>query len=91
MKKLIILGLALTTSMGGGAFAHDTKSTWRLTRQQRDQMASLHEEMAKCLRSDKPLSECRSEMRKNCQAKMGNEGCPMMDHRHGSRGGMMGG
>jgi hypothetical protein len=34
----------------------------------REKMATLHEQMAACLRSDKSISECRDEMRKNYQA-----------------------
>ena len=46
----------------------------------REKMASLHEQMAACLRSDKPISECRSQMMKSCQETMGDQGCPMMGH-----------
>jgi hypothetical protein len=41
-------------------------------------MASVHERMAACLRSDKSLIDCRSEMMKNCREMIGAQGCPMM-------------
>lgn len=57
------------------------------TKEMREKMALLHEQMAACLRSDKSISECRAEMRKNCRDMMGNQGCSMM---MGMGGGMMG-
>src|SRR5690242_17690453 len=48
------------------------------TKEMREKMATLHEQMAACLRSDKPISECRPEMMKHCQAMMGTEGCSKM-------------
>ena len=44
----------------------------------REQMASLHEKMAACLRSDKAFAACRDEMQQSCRDMMGNQGCPMM-------------
>jgi hypothetical protein len=44
----------------------------------RAKMATLHEQMAACLRSDKSFSDCRGEMMKGCQQLMGEHGCPMM-------------
>lgn len=58
----------------------------------RQKMAEVHQRMATCLRSDKPIAECRSDMLKNCQDLMGKEGCPMMGAWGGGMGpGMMGG
>lgn len=93
MKKIILTGALLTALVGGGAFAEEAKTKkpskktgTTITPEQRQNMASTHEKMAACLRSDKPMSECRTEMRKNCQDMMGKDGCPM-----GEMGGMMGG
>lgn len=47
------------------------------SKETRDKMATLHEKMAACLRSDKAFAECRTEMQKNCQSMMGEQGCPM--------------
>lgn len=44
----------------------------------RAKMASLHERMAACLRSERPLADCRTEMMRDCQELMGEQGCPMM-------------
>lgn len=52
----------------------------------RERMATLHEQMAACLRSDKSISECHSEMLKRCKGMMGNQGCGRMM----STGGMLG-
>src|SRR2546421_12880113 len=52
----------------------------------REKMAKLHEQMAACLRSDKPVADCRAEMMKSCHETMGEHGCPMMDMGHGMHG-----
>ena len=58
----------------------------------RQKMAEVHQRMATCLASDKPIAQCRSEMWKNCQDLMGKDGCPMMGAWGGGMGpGMMGG
>jgi hypothetical protein len=49
----------------------------------REKMATLHEQMAACLRSDKSLAECRTQMMKGCRD-LGSQTCPMM----GMGGGM---
>jgi hypothetical protein len=51
------------------------------SKEMRAKMASLHERMAACLRSDKSFVECRSEMMKSCQELLGEHGCPMMGMR----------
>lgn len=43
---------------------------------QRENLATMHENMATCLRSNKSMTDCRAEMKSSCQ-KMGKEGCPM--------------
>ena len=48
------------------------------SKEMRVKMATIHEQMAVCLRSDKSFSDCRSEMMKGCQQLMGERGCPMM-------------
>jgi hypothetical protein len=48
------------------------------SKEMRAKMASAHERMAACLRSDKSITECRSEMMKSCREVMGEHGCPMM-------------
>jgi hypothetical protein len=48
------------------------------SKEMRVKMASAHERMAACLRSEKPIAECRSDMMKSCHDVMGERGCPMM-------------
>jgi hypothetical protein len=95
-KKWALL-VCVVTSFGNSALAADqasqsaqTKKPPELTTEQRKKMADQHEKMATCLRSKRPLSECRQEMMKGCQDVMGKEGCPMMGkmgpgmhHHHG--------
>lgn len=47
------------------------------TKEQRDNMAKIHEKMAECLRSDKTLQDCHAEMKNSCHESMGNDACQM--------------
>jgi hypothetical protein len=61
------------------------------SKEARQQMAAVHQKMADCLKSDRPMAECRSEMMSSCRTMMGEKGCPMMEHAGGGMGpGMMG-
>ena len=60
-----------------------------VSKETREKMAVIHEQMAACLRSDKTLSECHAEMMKSCHDNVGVHGCPMMGHGHGKDGGGM--
>lgn len=44
----------------------------------REKMATLHEQMATCLRSDKAVGDCRAQMTKNCNEMMRQKDCPMV-------------
>ena len=68
---LLLLGAAVT-SADVPAPEHR-----ELSKETREQMAVLHEQMAACLRSDKPFPECHSAMIRSCQEQLG-ESCPMM-------------
>ncbi len=50
------------------------------TPEDRAKMADAHERMAECLRSSKPMKECRSEMKKACEGMHGAGGCTMGHH-----------
>jgi hypothetical protein len=61
------------------------------TAEQRQKMAEVHEKMAACLRSERPIGECRKEMATACRDTLGADACPMMGHAPGGMGpGMMG-
>ncbi|MCX6129827.1 MAG: hypothetical protein NTX25_12305 [Proteobacteria bacterium] len=51
-----------------------------LSAEQRENMAKHHEQMAACLRSDKPIDVCHEEHRKACGA---DKGCLGMGHNMG--------
>jgi hypothetical protein len=74
---IAILALMLKASV---AFSADPPSPSHpaLTKEQREKMATINEQLAACMRSDKPMSECHKEAMKSCQDMMGKEGCPMM-------------
>jgi hypothetical protein len=42
------------------------------------EMAEVHQRMAVCLKSDRPMTECRADVRKNCRDLMGTDHCPIM-------------
>jgi hypothetical protein len=59
------------------------------SKEMRAKMATMHERMAACLRSDKTFADCRAEAMQYCQANMGSQGCMGMGMGHGM--GMHGG
>lgn len=48
------------------------------TKQERERLATLHEHMATCLRSDKTLRECHESARKECEDTLGDRCRDMM-------------
>lgn len=84
LMVLVVLGISV-----GSAFADDTQKdassskkmkmmTMTMTTEQRQKMATAHEAMAVCLKSERPMSDCHDEMMKGCKDVMGKDGCPMM-------------
>lgn len=72
---------ALMLAIGTGAtFAADAPAMTQAapSKEMREKMASTHEQMAACLRSDKAVSVCHTEMMKKCHELMGENGCPKM-------------
>jgi hypothetical protein len=86
--------LALVAWVSGApAFAAEPKTSAPAEpgAEQREKMAAVHQKMAECLRSARPMAECRSEMANSCHEMMGDSGCPMMGSGAGGMGpGMMG-
>ncbi|MBY0314577.1 MAG: hypothetical protein K2Q26_03595 [Bdellovibrionales bacterium] len=87
--KLIISFLFACLSIGSIATAQQNKKTETksanhleapMTSEQRQKMAEMHDKMATCLRSEKPMSDCKTEMMQNCKAMMGKGECPMTGH-----------
>jgi hypothetical protein len=72
---LLIIGAGAAIAADPPAANHPAPS-----KEMREKMATVHEQMAACLRSDKPIADCRSQMMKSCQDTMGEQGCPMMGH-----------
>jgi putative SOS response-associated peptidase YedK len=73
--KFLFTLLAGVLSMSSFFAEEDAKSvqtpktsTGRITSEQRETMANMHDKMSTCLRSDKPISACHKEMRTDCQA-----------------------
>ena len=50
----------------------------------RAKMAESHQKMADCLRSTRPIKECRAEMKKACEGMHGKGGCSMGQHEEGA-------
>jgi len=74
------VGILLTISVAWSADAAPSTvpSQAAPSKEMREKMATLHEQMAVCLRSDKSVAECRTEMMKSCQETMGAQSCPKM-------------
>ena len=67
------------------------KAQMEPTPEMRKKMAETHQAMADCLKSDKPMTECKQEMMKNCPMMKESGRCTMMDQMGGEMGEMMGG
>jgi hypothetical protein len=94
MRKMALLLCAISISgnlaLATPAFAEDPteesapgeQKMPTMTKEQRQKMAEAHENMATCLRSDRPMKECHEEMMKACKEHMGKNGCPFMRGKH---------
>lgn len=97
MKMHMILTAVFVMVTGFGAFAEEAAPGKKeapvqkeaMSKEMKEKMATAHEAMAKCLRSDKTIKECRHEMRESCEKSMGEDGCPMMGGMKGRKGMMM--
>jgi len=88
----LMAALALTWAASTHAAEPKKSAPAAPTPEVRQQMADVHQKMAECLRSDRPIAECRTEMTKSCQGLVGQASCPMMGAGAGGMGpGMMGG
>lgn len=78
-STLAACAIALSMSTGA-AFAADAPQPAHPapSKEMREKMATMHEQMASCLRSDKAVATCHDEMMKSCKDTMGEKGCPMM-------------
>ena len=78
-KLFLPVMLFSTLSLQSMAHDMDKKEMPAMTKEQREKMATMHEQVAKCLRSDKSAEDCHEEMKKSCMD-MGEDNCPMMRH-----------
>jgi hypothetical protein len=74
-----LLASLVVTLSGGAPLAAEPPAAAATapSKETREQMATMHEQMAACLRSDKPIADCRKEAMKHHQELMGKDGCPM--------------
>jgi hypothetical protein len=70
-------GAASAADMPKGEHEHQAP-----TKEMREKMATVHDQMAACLRSDKAIADCHKEMMKQCEDTMGKDNCPMMQMHH---------
>ena len=69
---LLPMGMVWSADAAGPAAAQAAPS-----KELREKMASLHDQMAACLRSEKSVAECRTQMMQGCRD-IGSQACPMM-------------
>jgi hypothetical protein len=78
-STLAAYAIALTMSTGAAFAAEPPQPAHPApSKEMREKMATMHEQMASCLRSDKAIATCHEEMMKSCKDTMGEKGCPMM-------------
>ncbi len=79
-KILLIVGLLVVISefsIGQQNVDQSKSEVTEVSKEARQKMAEMHQQMADCLKSDKTYLECHKNMMANCP--MTNEGsCPMM-------------
>jgi len=89
MQRMKILsGVVVALAyIGGATAAEPTKADCPApSKEAREKMAVRHEEMAACLRSDKPLAECHADLMKDHSQMMEQMGCPGRKmHPHGNK------
>ncbi|HEX6507143.1 MAG TPA: hypothetical protein VF221_05870, partial [Chloroflexota bacterium] len=78
VTRLVVTALLLFGAAAATLADTPTPVHREISKETREKMAQLHEQMAACLRSDKSVQECHSDMVKSCQEQLGDEGCPMM-------------
>jgi len=66
------------TAAGSNDLTTEAKPLPALSKETREKLAALHEQMAACLRSDKSIAVCHAEMRAACAGSLNNKGCPSM-------------
>ncbi|MBC7540359.1 MAG: hypothetical protein H7281_16165 [Bacteriovorax sp.] len=81
--KITIATIMILMAFATNSFGADKKKMkmMSMTPEQRQSMATVHEKMAACLRSDKAIEDCHKDMMQSCKDMMGADGCPMMDHK----------
>jgi len=81
----LVWGVVASCVMLGAVWAGDGPvSASGPSKEVREHMAGLHEQMAACLRSDKSVKDCHTEMMRGCK-QLGKHSCPMMGsgrHKH---------
>jgi len=82
--KSLLASLVLVLGSASVALAAEPPSTAATgpSKEMREKMAAFHEQLAACLRSDKPIAECHKEAMQHHKDMMGKEGCTMMDMDH---------
>ncbi len=90
---ILLLTLALTnlapqawTAQAVAPF-DQSQVNMRPNREDREKMASAHEEMAICLRSEQEISHCHAVLHEQCQAMTGGT-CAGMEMEHGKHKGL---
>jgi hypothetical protein len=79
---MIVTALCMTISAIPARSAENRKTKMmpmpEMSATQRQEMATAHEKMASCLRSERAIKDCHKEMMAACKDSMGNNSCPMM-------------
>ena len=90
----LVAAIALLSASPAFAKEREAQAPPDPTPEARAEMATAHQKMADCLKSDRPMADCRAEMMKSCQGMKGDGGCPMgggmgPGHGKGPKGGGM--
>ena len=83
-NKFLLASLAVILGGVSIAFAAEPPPATATgpSKEMRERMATFHEQLAACLRSEKPIAECHKAAMQHHKEMMGEGGCPMMDMDH---------
>ena len=75
LKGLLVAGFVFSFSVSGVAAAHMQSMSPEL----KHDMADMYAKMAECMKTDKTMEQCQTEVMKDCHVMKKTKHCPIME------------
>lgn len=75
LKGLLVAGFVFSFSVSGVAAAHMQSMSPEL----KHEMADMYAKMAECMKTDKTMEQCQTEVMKDCPVMKKTKHCPIME------------